>query len=67
MLRNGLDSLSLWEAAIVIAILFIGWAIMFRLAVRLFQYGSISYTSKVNIKGTHSTGRRPVAIEEATN
>ncbi|TAP38776.1 ABC transporter permease [Arthrobacter sp. S39] len=57
MLRNGLGSLSIGEAAIVIAILFIGSAIMFRLAVRLFQYGSISYTSKVNIKTALSKGR----------
>lgn len=50
LLRNGLGSLSAGEAAIVIAILYIGAAIMFRLAVRLFQHGSTSYTSRVNIR-----------------
>ncbi|MCO4273839.1 ABC transporter permease [Pseudarthrobacter sp. HLT3-5] len=66
MLRNGLGSLSLWEAAIVIAILFIGSAIMFRLAVRLFQYGSISYTSKVNIKtALSSQPRAPKAADKS--
>ena len=50
LLRNGLGSLSTGEAAIVIAILYIGATLMFRLAVRLFQHGSISYTSRVNIR-----------------
>lgn len=58
MLRNGLGSLSTIEATIVIAILFIGSVAMFFLAVRLFQYGSISYTSKVNIKTALSDGRK---------
>ncbi|MET4147627.1 ABC-type Na+ efflux pump permease subunit [Arthrobacter sp. UYCo732] len=54
MIRNGLGSLSLLEAAI----LYIGAVLMFSLAVRLFQYGSISYTSKVNNKTALSNGRR---------
>lgn len=58
MLRNGLGSLSISEAAIVIAILFIGSALMFRLAVRLFQYGSISYTAKVSIRTAISAGKK---------
>jgi ABC-2 type transport system permease protein len=58
MIRNGLGSLSLWEAAIVLAILYIGAVLMFFLAVRLFQYGSISYTSKVNIRTALGNGRR---------
>lgn len=58
MLRNGLGSLSTLEAAIVIVILFIGSVLMFRLAVRLFQYGSISYTSKVNVRTALSSGRQ---------
>jgi ABC-type cobalamin/Fe3+-siderophores transport system ATPase subunit len=56
LLRNGLGSLNTAEAAIVIGILFLGAALMFRLAVRLFQYGSISYTSKVNIRTALRTG-----------
>lgn len=58
MLRNGLGSLSIGEAATVIAILFIGSALMFRLAVRLFQYGSISYTSKVSIRTALKSGKK---------
>ncbi len=58
MLRNGLGSLSTTEAAVVIAILFIGSGLMFRLAVRLFQYGSIAYTTKVNIKTALSNGKK---------
>jgi ABC-2 type transport system permease protein len=50
LLRNGLGSLSTGEAAIVITILYIGATLMFRLAVRLFQHGSIAYTSRVNIR-----------------
>ena len=50
LLRNGFGSLNPLEAGIVILILFVGAAVMLRIAVRLFQYGSISYTSKVNIR-----------------
>jgi ABC-2 type transport system permease protein len=65
MIRNGLGSLSLWEAAVVLAILYIGAVLMFFLAVRLFQYGSISYTSKVNIRTALGNGRRTPALEKA--
>jgi ABC-2 type transport system permease protein len=58
MIRNGLGSLSLLEAAAVLTILYIGAVLMFFLAVRLFQYGSISYTSKVNIRTALSAGSR---------
>jgi ABC-2 type transport system permease protein len=50
LLRNGFGSLDPLEAGAVIVILFIGAAVMLRIAVRLFQYGSISYTSRVNIR-----------------
>jgi ABC-2 type transport system permease protein len=49
------------EAVIVIAILYIGAVLMFFLAVRLFQYGSISYASKVNIRTALGGGRRTPA------
>lgn len=58
LLRNGLGSLSLGEAAIVIAIVFAGAVLMFYLGVRLFQYGSITYTSKVDIRTALTSGRR---------
>lgn len=62
LLRNGFGSLNLLESGIVIAILFGGAAVMLRLAVRLFQYGSISYTSKVSIRTALRAGsRRPGA------
>lgn len=66
MLRNALGSLSVGEAAIVIAILFVGAVVMFFLAVRLFQYGSISYTSKVNIRTALSSGRRNPEVVRAS-
>jgi len=50
MLRNGFGSLSAVEATIVIAELFGLGIITLRLAVRLFRYGSISYTDKVSIR-----------------
>jgi ABC-2 type transport system permease protein len=61
MLRNGFGSLKLYEAGIVIAILFIGSMIMLRLAVRLFQYGSISYTSRISLRAALSPERLPAA------
>ncbi len=50
LLRNGLGTLGVAEAIAVIAILFVCAAAMLRLAVSLFQYGSISYTKKVPLK-----------------
>jgi ABC-2 type transport system permease protein len=58
LLRNGFGSLNPFEAGFVIVILFAGAAVMLRLAVRLFQYGSISYTSKVNIRTALRAGSR---------
>lgn len=57
LLRNGLGSLTVGEGAVVIAIVYIGAVLMFYLGVRLFQYGSISYTSKVNIMTALRSGR----------
>jgi ABC-2 type transport system permease protein len=65
LLRNGFGSLNLLEAGIVIVILFAGAAVMLRLAVRLFQYGSISYTSKVNIRTALRTRSRRAASDAA--
>jgi ABC-2 type transport system permease protein len=61
LLRNGLGSLTVVEGALVIAIVYVGAVLMFYLGVRLFQYGSISYTSKVNIRTALSSGRRAKA------
>lgn len=67
LLRNAFGSLGLLEAGIVIAILFAGAAVMLRVAVRLFQYGSISYTSKVNVRTALRAGsRRPAADKPPT-
>jgi ABC-2 type transport system permease protein len=67
LLRNGLGSLSLPEAGIVLAVLYLGSVVMFRLAVRLFQYGSISYTSRVSIRDALSAPgtRRRAALDGA--
>ncbi|MCU1510644.1 MAG: transporter permease [Arthrobacter sp.] len=65
LLRNGFGSLNSLEAGIVIVILFVGATVMLRIAVRLFQYGSISYTSKVNIRTALRAGSRHAASDAA--
>jgi len=50
MLRNALGTLSAVEATIVIVELFVLSFVIFRIAVRLFQYGSIEYSQKVVLK-----------------
>lgn len=57
LLRNALGTLSWYEAAIVVVILGIVSTAMLRLGVRLFQTGSISYSSRVNIREALRQGR----------
>ena len=57
LLRNAFGTLTLGEAAIVIVELFVLGAIVLRLAVRLFRYGSIEYSRKVDIRT--ALARRP--------
>ena len=52
MLRNGFGTLSPLESTIIIAELFITGFLILRLAVHLFRYGSIQYSSKLSIAGT---------------
>lgn len=52
LLRNGFGTLSPVEATIIIAELFITGFLILRLAVHLFRYGSIQYSSKLSIAGT---------------
>jgi len=52
MLRNGFGSLSTLEASIVIAELFILGFAALRVAVHLFRYGSISYSSRLSIRNS---------------
>ncbi|MCA4134054.1 ABC transporter permease [Arthrobacter sp. M4] len=52
MLRNGFGTLNPVEAVIVIAELFITGALVLRLAVHFFRYGSIEYGRKLSIAGT---------------
>ncbi len=52
LLRNAFGTLSPVESGIVIAELFITGALILRLAVHLFRYGSIQYNSKLSITGT---------------
>ena len=50
MLRNGLGSLSLLESCIVLVEVFGLGYVALRVAVRLFRYGSISYSSKLSVR-----------------
>ena len=50
MIRNGFGSLAGWQAGVAAAELLVLGALVLRLAVRLFRYGSIQYTSKVSIR-----------------
>jgi ABC-2 type transport system permease protein len=50
MLRNGLGTLSLLESCIVLVELFGLGFVALRVAVRLFRYGSISYSSKLSVR-----------------
>jgi len=50
LLRNAFGTLPLWQAILIIAILFGLAALVLRLAVKLFQYGSIEYSRKVNVR-----------------
>lgn len=50
MLRNAFGSLSVTDAAIVIAMLFALGTIIIMLAVRLFRYGAMQYDSRLSFK-----------------
>ncbi|WP_223690062.1 ABC transporter permease [Leifsonia poae] len=63
LLRNAFGTLPLWQAIIIIVELFVLSAIVLRVAVRLFRYGSIEYTNKVKIRDV--LGRRAPAAERS--
>jgi len=50
MARNAIGTLPWWQGVIVIAVLFGMAYLVFRVAARLFQYGSVEYTKKLNVK-----------------
>lgn len=50
MLRNAFGTLPLWQATIIIVILFALSGLVLKLAVRLFRYGSIEYSRKLSIR-----------------
>jgi ABC-2 type transport system permease protein len=62
MIRNAVGTLNGWEATIVIVVLFALSAVVLRLAVRLFRYGSIQYTSKLSLKTMLSAWRGKRAL-----
>ncbi|MGO4536105.1 ABC transporter permease [Leifsonia sp. 2MCAF36] len=56
LILNAFGSLPLWQAIIIILELFVLAFIVLRIAVRLFRYGSIEYSSKVRVRDV--LGRR---------
>jgi ABC-2 type transport system permease protein len=56
LLRNAFGTLPLWQAIITIVILYVLAGLILRLAITLFQYGSIEYTRKVNIRDVLTRG-----------
>lgn len=50
LILNAFGSLPLWQAIVIVLELFVLSLIVLRLAVRLFRYGSIEYSSKVRIR-----------------
>ena len=60
LILNAFGSLPLWQAIVIIVELFVLSVIVLRLAVRLFRYGSIEYSSKVRLRDV--LGRRERAV-----
>ncbi|GAA3892256.1 ABC transporter permease [Leifsonia kafniensis] len=60
LLRNAFGTLPLWQAIVIIAELWILAALVLRLAVRLFRYGSIEYSRKISIRDALRPTRQPV-------
>lgn len=58
LLRNAFGSLPLWQAAVIIVELFVLSAIVLRIAAQIFQYGSIEYSRKVDIRTAIGARRR---------
>ena len=61
LLRNAFGSLPLWTAAVDIVMLFALSALVLRIAVQIFKYGSIEYSGRVSLKGVLSTWRESKA------
>jgi len=61
LILNAFGSLPLWQAIVIIVELFALSVVVLRIAVRLFRYGSIEYTSKVRVRDV--LGRRPGRAE----
>lgn len=57
LLRNAFGSLPMWAAAIDIVMLFGLSAVVLRIGVQIFKYGSIEYSRKVSLKGAFTTWR----------
>jgi ABC-2 type transport system permease protein len=63
MLRNDFGTLDPLTAGIVIAELFVLGVLVLRVAVQLFQYGSIAYTDKLNPRAVLGR-RRSAAVKK---
>ena len=57
LLRNAFGSLPLWIAVVDIVMLFALSALVLRIAVQIFKYGSIEYSGRVSLRGVLTTWR----------
>jgi len=57
LLRNAFGSLPLWMATVDIVVLFALSALVLRIGVQIFKYGSIEYSKKVSLRGVLTTWR----------
>jgi ABC-2 type transport system permease protein len=56
MARNALGTLPWWQSVIVIVLLFGCAYAVFRVAARLFQYGSVEYSKKIDVRSALGIG-----------
>ncbi len=57
LLRNAFGTLPLWIAVVDIGMLFALSALVLRVAVQIFKYGSIEYSGRVSLRGALTTWR----------
>ncbi|MCL2736856.1 MAG: ABC transporter permease [Propionibacteriaceae bacterium] len=55
MARNALGMLPWWQGAIVVVVLFAAAYLVFLVAARLFQYGSVEYSKKIDVRSALRT------------
>jgi len=55
--RNAFGLLAWWQGAIIVVILFATAGVVFLVAARLFQYGSVEYSKKISVRAALGSGK----------